>query len=228
MKNLCFGFMLLLSIVACRGGGIEWGGAQWGGGWGWGAEIPGEMDAYDGPNCLNIITREYGWSTLTPVNILITTTSGQAILTNTKDNDWIAFGGLFLETSYGTFIDRNFFLDALGSGDPFFQRYTYPSSGEYINSDAPLVIKNGETLLLAFVIGVFNDSYDDFYYGWIEFGYNGSTVTILNSALNTTFREGLFAGGGTIPEPASALLLLPGAALLLRRRRAKEHGLSSP
>ena len=68
-------------------------------------------------------------------------------------------------------------------------------------------------------------------YGWVELGYDGTNVFIVNgimgSAMETT-GLGIYAGTGNvfgdsaIPEPASALLAFSGVALLLRRRRKKE------
>ena len=98
-------------------------------------------------------------------------------------------------------------------------------------ADGLVISKTNEdfshTVFLAFAFyqtTVFDDEIVSWwidYYGWIEFGFDGSEVYIRNSAVETT-GQGLYAG--VVPEPSTLLLALSGVALLLcnRRRTRKE------
>ena len=155
------------------------------------------------------------------IRVKVTTFGSQVILKNDSLEYFIPnWGMMLLQTTYNTFIDSTLFLD--GSAK-FFQGYD--SKGNPTSGTNLIIPKTEEdlsnTLLLAFVIGYFGGSngYDDWWYGWIEFGYIDGEVRILNSALEEVLRQGIRAG--VIPEPSTSLLALSGIALLLRRRRTR-------
>ena len=88
-----------------------------------------------------------------------------------------------------------------------------------------IIFSRGNTVILAFAAGTdgypflpWNDA--PYFYGWVEIGYNGQDIFIVNSAMETT-GLGIYAGTGwVVPEPSTALLAIVGlAALGLRRRK---------
>ena len=163
---------------------------------------------------------------------MIVSDENQVILKNNGLDEYIAAWGMMaLQTIYNTPIDRNLFWDPSAK---FFQGY---NSAGAPTSDVNLIIPKTEedlsnTVLLAFVVGYFGGShgYDDWWYGWIEFGYRDATgygdmeVYIVDSALSETIKQGIYAGRhAVIPEPSTALLALSGIALLLRRYRTSQE-----
>jgi len=123
-----------------------------------------------------------------------------------------------VQTDYNTLIDHDLFANASGS---FFSGYT-PSGYRMTETDVKISLY--DSVFLAFAMGNFDYDAGEFvptWYGWAELTYNGSLVSMLNSAVAATPFEGIYAGTGiTTPEPSSALLILCGiSALCLRRRR---------
>ena len=109
----------------------------------------------------------------------------------------------------------------------------FTGQDDYFSNDwkagpwSDVFIRTDETVILAFMAGNIFWEYENggaeaekwYRYGWVELGYNGTDIYIVNSAMETT-GLGIYAGtGSVIPEPATALLALSGLALLWRRRR---------
>ena len=208
---------LMLAAAVCRGAPVYPGFAKWGQGTLDGHLLGGlayrtpyrdrfmEEEDYD-PDYCDV------WFTMQ-----LLTSSSQAIL-----GDWVihtlGFRALMLETSRDTLIDHGLFFDSPG---PFFL-----SDLEY---QKPLVIPLTDpdfsnTVILALAIGEGRSAPGSlvFWYGWIEFGYDGEYVFIHDSAV-ASYQTGIYAGTySVVPEPSTALLALSGVALLLRRRRQKE------
>ena len=198
MKKLCLTIMFCLSTIVSWGTTIQWGGAT----------------------VYNFLSPDiYYLSIATPTgesmgtDIQITTTPMYAVINNNLTYYTLAWGALLLATDYGTLIDYDFFAN---STDLFFQTYDFFSGARI--SETNFTIGLYETVFLAFVIGY--PVYDELYwYGWVEFGYNGKDVYIVNSALETT-GQGIYAGTGiVVPEPSTALLVIMGLAVLGLRRR---------
>lgn len=96
-----------------------------------------------------------------------------------------------------------------------------------INSSATVppgvVINTGEFLLITAYMGVMFYIEDAVHYGWVRISnpFNGTGGTIMDFAYETEPGVGIFAGAGTIPEPATAALLTVGGLLLALRRKRK-------
>jgi len=206
MKKLFFVSMLIMSATFCRGGTIQWNVAGWG-------YQPDFNIHY-----LSLTTPIGG------IGISIDATFLPfGILVNDLDNHTAGAAAIMLPISCGTWIDENLFNN---SSDPFFNRYIPPG---YPVSDTDLYIPltndlYSNTYLLAFVtfVGLY-----DILYGWIELGYDGTDVIIVNSALNTEGNGILAKRSSCIPEPSTALLTLSGITLFLLRRRKRVHEDSS-
>ena len=96
-----------------------------------------------------------------------------------------------------------------------------------INSSATVppgvVVNTGEFLLITAYMGVMFNIEDAVHYGWVRISnpFNGTGGTIMDFAYETEPGVGIFAGAGTIPEPATAALLTVGGLLLALRRKRK-------
>jgi len=198
-SKLCLVLALMLSGTVCLGGAVEWGiftiynyesGVS---------ELYGEI--YDGGLGggvgLGFETQRY---------------SGGATMVHRPEYTTLGYSLFLLPMDVGSLVD---YESVFVNGSDFFQNMKngVPS--------VPFSILQGKTAYLAIAFGVLGDSEQDSWlrYGWIEFGYNGANVFIVNSAVETT-GLGIFAGtGNVVPEPSSVLLALSGFSLLLLRRR---------
>ena len=197
-KKLCFVYVLsLFAVVSSYGNTVQWGVAEWG------------YDEYLNCNFLGLGTpsgmkNAFGITTIP--------SSTQAVLKNNMEAYNLGFGVLLLQTNSGTLIDHDLFFDNPGL---FFN--TYDASYSPM-SETDLTIGLYETVFLAFAL-VGGDVTNPAWYGWVEFGYDPAKggVYIVNSAVETTVRLGIYAG---VPEPSAALLAIVGlAAFGLRRRK---------
>jgi len=203
MKKLFFVSMLTLSATFCHAGTIQWGIAGW-------EKAPFLSEMWKSEYYLGITTPNGSIS----VGCNATFSFAQATIINNYDRT-TGLSVNLLPITCGTWVDNNLFNESTG---PFFS--TYDSSNNYISETNLYIPKTNDscsnTYLLAFkAFG----SFDYVVYGWIELGYDGTNVFIMNSAEEIT-GNGILAQRSTcIPEPSTALLALSGSALFLLRRR---------
>ena len=199
------------------GGAVEWGVATWE----YDTGYFGYLDEYK----LDIITSipffpPYCISANLRTKMI--STSGQASFENFRySGGWDC---AFLQVTQGMLIDNNLFANNTDKWLPYYEYidgwpyYVQP----FIDPNNMVIPKTEEdfsnTVILAFSFYTlaFSGEYQTDYYGCIEFGYDGTEVFIVNSAIETTPCLGIVAG---IPEPSSALLALSGLAVFLLRRR---------
>jgi len=206
MKKLFFISTLFFITMVGRGGTIQWDIANW----------YYDIDGYwSGQYILDISD-----FIIFPTQQLITTPD-QATLVNFRWGE-LSRECTMLLTSPGTFIDYNLFEN---SNDFFYQTFPnwpFPGTTPYaVNLEIPKTNDDlMNTIMIAFALskGSPSGAVID-YYGWIEFGYNGNEVYILNSAMIDGMWSGIYAG---VPEPSTAFLVLSGCAVLLFRRK-KSH-----
>ena len=206
MKKSSIVFTLLLFTTASHGGIIQWNIAEW-----YYDKSPFQLDEY----VLEIYNSIQFYSK-------VISSPEQADLNNFR---WLrtSYGCALLLTDYDTLIDYDLFANA----DYFFYQTSlndpFPGDSKEFPS---LVIPKTEddlsnSIILAFAlckgagVGLEVD-----YYGWIELGYDGEEVYILNSAMIDGMWSGIYAG--VIPEPSTALLAMSGCAILLLRRRKRK------
>ena len=206
-KKPCFVLVLLSSLAICHGASVQFGDFV----------TISSLPYLTGLSYLYMTINETGAGTALETQQLL---DGSAMIIN--HTEWVTLGnGLWLlEMQAGDvadytsiFVDENIFFQSWASGHPF--------------SDEPLAIPKtnsaeDNTVFLAFAFGFEGNEWLDAWlrYGWIELGYDGTAVYIVNCAVETT---GLGIIVGVIPEPSPALLALSGLALLPRRRRIPRH-----
>ena len=198
-KKLCLtGVLFLFTVVNCYSSMVQWNIA----GWGYNSYFDYYMLGFTVPDGTGVGR-----------GLDVISTSMHAVLTPNWEYGTLSYGTLMLQTDYNTLIDHDLFANATG----FFE--TYLPNG-MSTSEANLEIDVYNTVFLAFAIGShYGNDFDALWYGWIEFGYNGKNVYIVNSALETT-GQGIYAGTGlVVPEPSAALLAIVGLAVLGLRRR---------
>ncbi len=118
----------------------------------------------------------------------------------------IAVGLIFYETDLGEPVDG----DAVIAADPFAENLTYTMGSLDMVVD--------QIFYLGFWLGDTPGGVDSIY-GWVALVYDGTTLTLVDSAAETR-GVGLYAGTYTpIPEPDTAGLALTGVAVLAVGRR---------
>ena len=139
------------------------------------------------------------------------------------DND----AGFFLgnNSSWWRVVDKGDVVDYNSMITPHDDYFSYYENGRPVGL-YDIVLSRWDTVVLAFAAGV--DGYPymlwdgaPYFYGWVEIGYDGKDIFIVNSAMETT-RLGIYAGtGNVVPEPSTVLLTIMGlAAFGFRRRKA--------
>ena len=120
----------------------------------------------------------------------------------------VAVGHLWYETAYGAPVDAN----AVSVATPFADNII-PTRGT-VNIDI------NQIFFLGFWLDADAGGAPSDIYGWASLLWDGTELTLVDSAAETT-GVGIYAGTyDAIPEPSAAGLLLVGiAAALLRRRR---------
>lgn len=195
MKKLCLVFAMSLSFaMACRGSTVLWNVAGLG------------YDSYLG----YILGVDIPDLCSSGANLLITKSPAQAVIKNNVGHPYpiLGYSMLLVQTADGELVGHDLFANASGS---FFQMYA--PSGWPAVSETDLTVSLYDTIFLAFKFG---DTTGPGFYGWIELGYNGAEVFVVNSAIETALSQGIYAG---MPEPSAAFLVLSGTAFLLLRRR---------
>ncbi len=118
----------------------------------------------------------------------------------------IAVGLIFYETDLGEPVDA----DAVTAATPFAENLTYTMGSLDMVVD--------EIFYLGFWLGDTPGGVDSIY-GWVALVYDGTTLTLVDSAAETS-GVGIYAGTYTpIPEPNTACLALTGLAVLVTGRR---------
>ena len=205
MKKLSIVFTLLFFTTASHGGIIQWNIAEW-----YYDKSPFHLDEY----VFNI-------NDFVEFYTKVVSSSDQANLENFR---WVAlsYECTLLLTSYGTLINYELF----DSSDNFFYQtclnFPFPvETSDFVDLIIPKTEDNLlNTIILAFALSSgTDDGFEIKYYGWIEFGYDGEDVYILNSAMIDGMWSGIYAG--VIPEPSTALLAMSGCAFMLLRRRKR-------
>ena len=217
-KNACVVCAFSLGVVVnCYSNSLEWGVARW------------EYD--NGEYMLNLVTSLPWYPPLFPTQSLgfrtqVNASAYQGVFQNFRPS-WSAtpYYCALLPVASGTLIDNALYASCTGDwlahieireedGWPIWVE-PYAVNG----LEVPLTDQDSSnTVLVAFALySIVFDGYMIDYYGWLEFGYNGTNIYLVNSAMEMT-GQGVFAG---VPEPSTALLALAGlVAFGLRRRKA--------
>ena len=201
--SLLFTFLLFTSI--CRGGSIQWNIANW----------YCDTGYWSGQYILDIGGLIYF------ATQQVNTSPDQATLVNFRWA-WVARECTLLLVDSGTFINYDLFAN---SNDLFYQTIPdWPFPGEpdrFINWNIPLTDDDlMNTIIMAFALSKWTEDGPVIdYYGWIELGYDGEEVYIVNSAMIDGMWSGIYAG--VIPEPSTVLLAVSGCAFMLLRRRKR-------
>ncbi len=121
----------------------------------------------------------------------------------------IGVGHIWYECDLGDPITA----ETVATADPFVN--------SFIGQGGALTLDAGETIYAAFYVdggGVASDVY-----GWVALVYDGTTLTLVDSAAETS-GVGIYAGTYTpIPEPDTACLALTGLAVLAVGRRWRQR-----
>jgi len=129
----------------------------------------------------------------------------------------IGIGHRWFATQYGAVLDASALLNAdfLLNGDTM----------EFGSIEMPYnqVFYLGFSLDEGPLSGPYNNTPDHYIYGWAALLWNGTELTLVDSAAETT-GVGIYAGTyNAIPEPSAAGLLLAGLAAFAMRRRHKRR-----
>jgi hypothetical protein len=187
-------------------GGVEWGGAAYETGSGW---FDLEINHY----LTSVYTDTHGGSIILLMGIIETQNAmhTQATLTATTAGEeyLAAWEHRWRVFSEGDIVN----YDAVfGNHNDYFLVY---SDSIYRNRNVS--IPNGQSVYLGFV-SVSGGAYDNYYqYGWVQLGYDGDKVYVMNSAVDISGNS-IIVG---IPEPAILTLVAFGiVAAGLRRRHS--------
>ncbi len=124
-----------------------------------------------------------------------------------------AVGLIFYETDLGEPVDA----DAVLASDPFAENLT--------GTMGSLDMAVDEIFYLGFCLSN-TPGDEDSIYGWVALIYDGTTLTLVDSAAETS-GVGIYAGTYTpIPEPTTACLALTGLAVLAVGRRWRRRQLN--
>ena len=192
--------LLLFSVAMCRGSTVQWGVANWE----YDTGYFGYLDEY-------ILTIAIS----TEFRTKVIASPGQASFENFRQVGWGQDCG-FLLVSQGEMIDYDLFMNNTDKWQPYYDVYLVRP---YVDPNNMVIPKTNEdfsnTVYLAFTFYTMG-TFEPDYYGWIEFGYDGTEVFVRYSAVEKTWGKGIVAG---IPEPSTVLLALSGLAVLCLRRR---------
>ena len=203
-KKVCFVFSLMLFASVCRAATVQWNvvgiydvqGSLW-------QDVYG-CDHVLGVSADHFIEQIAGYKTVNP-------SSSSVVLSGQNGATLASNAHAWRQLNYGDLVDATSVMGDFN--DYFFALF----DGHYNDVFSNLVINRGESVYLGFFIE--NHTLDPLF-GWVELGYDGKNVFVVNSAMETT-GLGIYAGTGqVVPEPSTALLALVGiSALCLRRRR---------
>jgi len=179
---------------------VEWNTISYAGGWGVGSELRGEWSSGAGIWGYSLTGHEYGTD-----YIELYADSGTAGISH----QWF-------EVTYGELID----VSTAASSDAL-ARITTAHPIEY----GSLRVYEGYPCYLGVQLGGYPGSLGLVEFGWAEFSYDGTDLTMISSASERT-GLGIYAGTGTaVPEPTTAGLLIIGAAGIIWKRRRTSEGL---
>ena len=221
-KKVYVVYVLSLGVVLnCYSNNIEWGVARW-------EYDTGYFD--NGDYMLDIVTSLPWYPPFSPTQSLgfrtqVSTSVNQGVFQDFRFS-WAStpYSCAFLPVSYGTLIDNALYANAIDDWLPYDDGDDWPHWVEPYAVNGLVVPKTmddlSNTIFVAFALySLVFDGYMIDYYGWLEFGYDGTNIYLVNSAMETT-GQGIYAGTGiVIPEPSTVLLAIVGLAVLGLRRR---------
>lgn len=145
------------------------------------------------------------------------TTSQSATHVILSGQNWAttaSYGHMWRQLYFGDAVDQD---SVMGNFDDYFFCFW---GGYWDDEFSDLSIELNQAVYLGFFV---EGDAANALFGWVELGFDGSSVYVVNSAMETT-GVGIYAGTYTpVPEPATDALALAGVAALAASRWRKRR-----